>query len=243
MTNKKLKIAIIGYGRFGKLLTKILQPFGEIFILHYKKLENLNIKQIKYSDLKDIDWVIPCVPISVLEKILQKINPYLKKNSLVMDVCSVKVYPSQWLEKYISKEINILASHPMFGPDSAKQGLKNLQIVFCPLRISQEKLNLITNIFQELKLKIITTTPENHDQQVAKSLALVHFIGRGLGEMNIGNQKITTLGFERLLKVNETVNNDTLELFFDMHRFNPYTEKIRQEFIDSLKKLNKLIKS
>jgi len=240
MFNKNLKIAIIGYGRFGKLLAKILKPFGEIFIIHHKELENLNFKQINYSDLKYIDWVIPCVPISILENILQKINPYLKKGSLIMDVCSVKVYPSQWLKKYISPEVEILASHPMFGPDSIQQGLENLQIVFCPLRISEEKLTLIINIFQKLKLKIITTTPKNHDQQVAKSLALVHFIGRSLGKMNISQQKITTLGFERLLKVNETVNNDTWELFFDMHKFNPYTKKVRQNFISSLEKLNNI---
>ncbi len=243
MNNEKLKIAIIGFGRFGKLLSEILSPYGDIFIISQNEIKNENIQQIQYRDLKNIDWVIPAVPISALKETLIKINPYLKKDSLVMDVCSVKVVPCKWLEYNISKDAQIIGTHPMFGPDSAKNGTEGLQMVICPLRISDNNLNKLKKILNDLKLKIIETTPEDHDQQTAISLAMVHFLGRALGKLNIKNIKITSLGFERLLAVNETVENDTWQLFLDMHKYNPYTGEVRENLIKSLNDLNNKIKA
>lgn len=243
LKNNKFKIAIIGYGRFGKLLAKILYPFGEILVISRRNLNYKNIKKINYSDLKEADWIIPAVPISELQNVLKKINQYLKEGSLVMDVCSVKVYPCKWLKKHISPRADIMGTHPMFGPDSAKNGLKGLQIVLCPIRISSSKLKIIKDIFKKLELKIIKTTPKEHDKQTAKSLALVHYLGRALAEAGIKKENISTLGFQRLLAVNETVNNDTWQLFLDMHNYNPYAENIRNNFIRSLEKINSKIKS
>jgi prephenate dehydrogenase len=69
-------------------------------------------------------------------------------------------------------------------------------------------------------------------------LALVHFIGRGLGAMEVGVQEITTMGFERLLKVEETVENDTWQLFEDINKYNPYTKDVRLKLINKLQEIN-----
>lgn len=189
-----------------------------------------------------------------------------------MDVCSVKVWPCRWLEKYCPDDVEILGSHPMFGPDSAlhrmvqgttlnrmvqgsAQGrkkhlmidgkflcLEGLQIVFCPLRISQKKLEETEKVFRRLGLEIVEADPKEHDKQTAKSLALVHYLGRALGKMKIKKQKISTLGFERLLAVNETVNNDTWQLFKDMQEYNPYGAGVRKKFQESCQEIEKMIK-
>ena len=160
-----------------------------------------------------------------------------------MDVCSVKLKPCQWLKKNIGNKVEILGTHPMFGPDSAKYGFKGLQVVLCPIRVSNKKLKLIRDIFLDLELKIIEATPRMHDMEAAKSLALVHFIGRSLSEAKVAEQSISSVGFERLLTVNETVCNDTWQLFIDMNKYNPYARKIRDKYIKSINKLNtKIIK-
>jgi len=236
--NKKPKICIIGFGRFGRLLARILMPYADIFVISSREIADENIQQIKYEDLGIIDITIPSVPISKLQETLKTINPFLKKGSLVMDVCSVKVYPCQWMMNILRDDVEILGSHPMFGPDSAKTTTNGLQVVICPLRISDLTLDNVCDIFRQLQLKIINTSPEDHDRQAAKSLSLVHFIGRALTGINIKKQEISTLGFGRLLAVNETVENDTWELFFDMHRYNPFSKEIRNQFIESLQTLN-----
>jgi len=239
----KKNIAIIGYGRFGRLLSEILMPFGKISIVTDQKIRNKNLSLIEYPDLERMDWVIPAVPISALESTLKKIAPFLKKGSLVMDVCSVKVYPCKLLKKYVPEGVQIIGTHPMFGPDSAKNGLEGLQMVICPLRQTAKALREVRVAFSRLKLKIIQITPQDHDKQAAKNLALVHFIGRALKMIGVQKQKITTLGYERLLGINETVNNDTWQLFFDMQKYNPYAGKVRSDFLKGLLAFEKKIKT
>ena len=236
--NNKLNITIIGYGRFGKLLHKMLQPHGTISVVEKKKIRDKGVRQTGWDDLNTADWIIPAVPISALESVLKKIKPLIKPGALVMDVSSVKVMPCRWMKNVLPRDTQIIGTHPMFGPDSAKYGFKGLNMIFCPVRISQERLKGIIKIFQQKKLNTIITTPIQHDREAAKSLALVHFIGRGLSQVRIKNQTISTLGFERLLSVNETVTNDSWQLFYDMHRYNPYAATVRHNYIEALRRLN-----
>ncbi len=233
-----INICIIGCGRFGSLLVKILKPFGKIHVVNRTPVKARGIKNISYNDLKVMDWVIPAVPISALEQVLLKMKPHLKPGTLVMDVCSVKIKPCQWMRKKLPRSVEIIGTHPMFGPDSARYGLKDLQIIICPVRAAKGSVSRLKNFFSSLGLKVVETTPERHDREAAKSLALVHFIGRGLSSVRIRKQEISSLGFERLLSVNETVANDTRQLFIDMHRYNPYAGNVRNGFIKALDKLN-----
>jgi prephenate dehydrogenase len=234
----KPNIAILGYGRFGKLLAELLKTHGNIFIIHRHQVNNKKVKQINLKEIRDMDWIIPAVPISTLGQVLKKISPHLNPGSLVMDVCSVKTLPCRWMKTILPQEVEILGSHPMFGPDSAKYGLKDLSMVFCPIRIKHSRLQQVIKIFRSLGPNCLVMDPKTHDREAAMSLSLVHFIGRALGQMNIRSQKVSTLGFERLLSVNETVTNDTWQLFHDMHAFNPYAKAVRGRYLKALDKVN-----
>jgi prephenate dehydrogenase len=241
-----MKIGIIGFSRFGQLLAKILKPYAEVSVFNRtdksKLIEELGYESVSLKDACQCDWVIVAVAISATEDMIKKVAPLLKKGSLIMDVASVKVFPAKWLNSYISPDNQIMATHPMFGPDSAKEGTKGLQWILCPLRISDDNLNKVQEILNKIEVKIIKTTPDDHDKQTAISLALVHFVGRGLEEFGFVKQEISSLGFERLLKVNETVTNDSWQLFLDMQQFNPYTKETRKKLIKDFKAVNKKIK-
>lgn len=238
-----MNIGIIGFGRFGQLLAEMLKESHSIKVYDIiDKTEGAKKIGVKWSKLNEIclqDFIILCVPISKMKNVLEKIKDKIKKGTVVMDTCSVKEYPAELMLKNLSKKTELIASHPMFGPDSAKYGLKNLQIIFCPLRISKEKTNKIEEIFKKMGLTVIELTPKEHDEQSAMSLCLVHFLGRGLEKMQIAPQKITTLGFERLLKVQETVTNDTFQLFEDMQNYNRFAVVLRKKLIQSLESIHK----
>ncbi len=241
-----MTIGIIGFSRFGQLLAKILKPYAEVLVFNRsdksKLVEGLGYQWVSLEEVCQCDWVFVAVAISAIEEMIKKIAPLLKKGTLVMDVASVKVFPAKWLNSYISPDNEIMATHPMFGPDSAKDSTNGLQWILCPLRISSERLSEVNEVMKKLGVKVIETTPKDHDQQAAISLSLVHFIGRGLEEFGLVKQQISSLGFERLLKVNETVQNDSIQLFLDMQNFNPYTKEIRKKLIKAFKKVNKKIK-
>ncbi|HAT73916.1 MAG: hypothetical protein US30_C0003G0016 [Candidatus Moranbacteria bacterium GW2011_GWF2_36_839] len=250
MKSKK-KICIVGLGRFGTLIASILKKDFEVSVMvsdakkYFEKAEKLGIKIIDKEDLKIFDIVILCPPISKTEQIIKEIGPFLKEKSLLVDTCSVKTLPCQWMKKHAPKNVEILGTHPMFGPVTTKFNLEKqtwkldgLQIVLCPLRINQKKLEKIRKFLKKLKLKVIETTPQEHDRQNAKTLALVHFLGRALVTSGVKEQEIFTPGYADLLKIIPHTASDNWQLFFDMNNFNPFSEKIRKDFLRSCHNLD-----
>ena len=238
-----MEIGIIGFGRFGKLLTKYLSNDFKVYVSSRSSKDD-EIKKNKGipSSLKEVcgkDIVIPCVPISHFKETLNEIKGMLKDNSLVVDVCSVKEYPVKLMKEMLPKKIQILATHPMFGTDSAAESLYGKKIVLCKVRILDDLYGKIKSILKENGLVVIETTPEEHDKEIAKSLLLTHLIGRALMDFGAKNMQIDTEGYKRLMHILETVKNDTEQLFEDMNTYNKYAKEIRENFLKSLNKINK----
>ncbi|MEA2064735.1 MAG: prephenate dehydrogenase/arogenate dehydrogenase family protein [Patescibacteria group bacterium] len=245
MQNKlNIQIGIIGFGRFGVLIASVLKKSANVKVYHYKEsdeiLEKTKIIGVELADFKTVagsDIVIIATPISKTEKIIKQAAKYVKDGALVIDVCSVKIYPCKWLKKYIPKTVGIMGTHPMFGSittnfDLKKQkwDLRNKQIVLCPLRIKKKNLRKVKIFLTDLGLKVIETLPKNHDKQNAVTLSLVHFLGRSLWQAGIRNQEIYTPGFSDLLKIYRHTTGDSWDLFYDMNNYNPYAKKIREKF-------------
>jgi|TARA_B100001964_G_scaffold244798_1_gene327982 prephenate dehydrogenase len=237
-----MEIGIIGFGRFGKLMTKYLSEDFKVYVFS-RSNKSIEIKKNNGipASLEEVckkDIVIPSVPISKFKATLKKIKNLLKNDSLVVDVCSVKEYPVNAMKKILPNNIQILASHPIFGPDSAADSLKDKKIVLCKTRINNELYGKIKKYLDGKDLMVIETTPEKHDKDIAKSLFLTHFVGRTLIDFDAKNVDIDTEGYKRLMKILDTVENDTQQLFEDMNKYNKYSKKIRQDFIESVNRVN-----
>lgn len=237
-----MEIGIIGFGRFGKLITKYLSEDLKVFVFNRsnkdKEIKEANGIPTSLDEVCKKDIIIPCVPISQFEDCLNKIKNLLENDSIVIDVCSVKEYPVQVMEKTLPKNVQILATHPMFGPDSAADSLKDRKIVLCKVRMDNDKYEKIKEFLGEKSLIIIEATPEEHDKDIAKSLLLTHFIGRSLIDLGVKNFDMDTEGHKRLMNILGMVKNDTKQLFEDMNNYNKYSKKIRHDFIESLNKIN-----
>jgi prephenate dehydrogenase len=84
----------------------------------------------------------------------------------------------------------------------------------------------------------------DHDKQNAKTLALVHFLGRALVASGVKEQQIFTPGYADLLKIIPHTASDNWQLFFDMNNFNPFAKKIREKFMRNCQDLdNKILNS
>jgi prephenate dehydrogenase len=108
----------------------------------------------------------------------------------------------------------------------------------CKTRINNELYGKIKKYLDGKDLMVIETTPEKHDKDIAKSLFLTHFVGRTLIDFDAKNVDIDTEGYKRLMKILDTVENDTQQLFEDMNKYNKYSKKIRQDFIESVNRVN-----
>ena len=235
-------IGIIGFGRFGKLAARYLAHDFDVFVYsRADKTAEIDLTGARSASLETVcsqDIVIPCVPISIFRNFLKDIAPLVKPDALVVDVCSVKEYPIRWMREILPATVSILATHPMFGPDSASDSLAGRKICLCKVRISEKFYCKIKNYLEAQGLVVIEATAAEHDKQIAISLALTHLIGRTLSEFGARRLDIDTEGYKRLLHILEVVERDTWQLFLDMHRYNPHARKKRLEFIDIMKDIN-----
>ncbi len=252
-------VAIIGLGRFGQLAIQILakknaylDPKKKITILLISSKKNLpkpikeiilSDEQIMYShmsELKQADIIIPCVPIRFFEKCIQEIAPLCRSGAIVIDVCSVKLYPIKVMKKHLLKHTHIIATHPMFGPDSfAKNNhqTKGLKLIIDNIRCPQSKYQLIKTFLESIPLKVIEMSADDHDRYAAYSMTYFSLIGKIGNQLKIKSTPIDTPWFEKLLALQQVVANDSDQLFWDMQQYNPYAYQLRQKIASQLQKI------
>ncbi len=231
-------IGVIGFGRFGRLTVDHLSAdFPVVVSNRSDKREAIGRAGATPGSLADAcgqKIVILCVPISQMQTMLRDIAPLLRPGTLVVDVCSVKVYPVRWMQELLPPHVHILATHPMFGPDSAADSLLGRKMVLCPERIPSGRYRRICDYLQAKGLTLISATADAHDRQIAITLSLTHFIGRSLSRFGAPALDIDTEGYKRLRHILGVVENDSWQLFDDMHRYNPYAAEMRRRFTEAM---------
>lgn len=240
-----MRYGIIGYGRFGRLWADTLLQYKYSVIVYDKKTITKKTNLVTTKNIKevvDVDFLFLFVPISQMENICQNISKLLKPNTVVVDACSVKVYPVKVMRRFLPKHQPIIATHPLFGPDSAvRMGIPGQKIVVHNERATKKQMAQFAKMLHLFKLKIYYIKPSDHDKNMAYTQALVHFIGRGLSGLRLKRQDISTPDYQSLLRMNSMVENDTHQLFLDMQRYNPYAQAARVRLLAEMKKLERII--
>ncbi|MCX6799685.1 MAG: prephenate dehydrogenase/arogenate dehydrogenase family protein [Candidatus Falkowbacteria bacterium] len=238
-------LGIIGFGAFSELMIRHLKSYFKIYIYSHRDLSSrakeLGVTFASLEEVATCDILIIGVLFQYFEETLKKIKSLIKPNTLVLDVASIKVKPGQLMEKYLPKNIEIIATHPLFGPQSAKKGITGLKIVLCPIRTKRlpQIQKFLTNT---LKLEVLIKTPKEHDKSMAYVQGLTHFIGRAINNLDIPNTDLNTNAYQNLLKVKKLLGKDSFELFLSIQNANPYAKKVRQSFLNSLNQLEEDVK-
>ena len=216
-------IGIIGFGRFGRVLGKILSD--DFNVVAYDPIEVKPQFGVELTDLEKVlqqNTIFIAVPIHSFKKVVLGIAPQLPKNCTIIDVCSVKVYPVNVMKEILPPTVGIIGTHPLFGPDSINQP-NTLRIMMHKTRDLHDQFKLWSNYFSSKAIEVIEITPEQHDQIAARTQGITHFIGRVLREAGVEQSNIDTVGFSDLLAVVDQTCNDSWELFIDLQNYNPYT--------------------
>ncbi len=234
-----MQIAVYGLGRFGAFWASLLSKSFEVkgYSRNPDRITPDGVARVDIDELLDCHVLFLCNAISSMESVLESIAPRLKPGTLVVDTCSVKVYPVDLMMRYLPDSVEVLGTHPMFGPDSGKDGVKGLPIVMCKERISDEHYVLWKDVFRGLGLTVQEMTAHEHDREAAYTQGITHFIGRTLNELNLHPSSIATAGYQRLLDIIRQTCNDPWQLFLDLQKFNPYTSQMRQDLHKGLEKM------
>lgn len=235
-----MKIGIFGFGSFGQLTTMHLVNHAEVLVYdrnHAKTqaIADLGAKPVSLEEAAGADVVILAVNLDVLEVTLQAIAPHLKPGTLVADVTSVKIKPAEMMQRLLPDHCQILATHPLFGPQTASQSLAGHKIVIDPIRV--DNVEQVEKFLRGLNLEVVRMNCDEHDKEMAWVHALTFFVGRGLLNIDPPLSKLSTNYYNELLDVVNVERTHSLELFQTIQRGNPYAQEMRQKFIASLNQL------
>lgn len=226
---EKRKVGIIGKGQFTNFIVPHLEKYFELKVFGREEKNE--------SDFLDLDFLIFSVPLQSLESVCKEISEKVSEQTTLIDVTSVKVEPLRIIKQYFLNN-QILGTHPIFGPQSGKNGIENLPIVLTNISVNESGYQVIKNFFSEvLKLKVIEKTAGQHDREMAYVQGLSHFIGRALATMEIQEFETATQSYKQLVNLENLVGNDSWELYKTIQNGNPLTKEIRQEFLKTLNEL------
>ncbi|MDC7235534.1 MAG: prephenate dehydrogenase/arogenate dehydrogenase family protein [Spirochaetales bacterium] len=234
-----MQIGVYGLGRFGAFWASLLSQSFDVraYSRNPDRLTPAGVERVDLKGLSEAHVIFLCNAISSMEQVLPELAPLLKEGTLVADTCSVKVYPVEQMKKYLPESVGILGTHPMFGPDSGKNGVEGLPVVMCKERISDEQYILWKDHFRRMGLAVQEMTAHEHDREAAYTQGITHFIGRTLDELNLHPSSIATAGYEALLNIVRQTCNDPWQLFLDLQKYNPYTTSMRKDLHKGLEKM------
>jgi len=238
-----MKLGLIGFGAFGRLAAAVLKEHFDLLVFDKEdragQARELGIKLVSLEEAASCKAVVFAVPISCFEESVLAAKPFVKEGSLVLDVCSVKEYPIGVMEKNLPENVEIVGTHPLFGPQSVAAGIKGLRVVVCPVRGGRA--GKVKDFLEKLGLEVIEASAEEHDRQMAKGQALLHFIARGFVETALREKRFGTVFFERSLEIFEKLANESGQLFFDIQARNRFAKEEREKLLKSLGEINKKV--
>jgi len=178
-----LKIAIVGgSGNMGRWFAGFLLKNGqEVVVIGRDREKLLEVKErlgvevaTSLEAIQDADVALISVPVDSFEEVVKGLQPFLRQEQVVMDVCSLKVQPVAVMHRYLSQGL-VLGTHPVFGPGA--KSVRRQNFVLTPTNNAETELARKVKRYLEARGASVTLmSPERHDRLMAIVLGLAHFV-------------------------------------------------------------------
>lgn len=281
LRSRPLTVGIVGFGRFGQFMGEKFTKYGDVVGTSRSDYTDvaraMGAKYIPLSNLEsfvledDLDVIVVAVSILSFEQTVIDLVPHLRRRiatrgagscPLIVDVLSVKEHARTVLLKHLPAECDVLCTHPMFGPDSARHGWHGQTFVYERTRVDgvllgpdvgpsahrrkisvgesddsesefwdeqgvshgihenseahvegMDRMERFLSIWEEEGCEMVSMSCKDHDGFTANSQFITHLMGRILGAQGLKATPIDTKGFQNVLKLIQTTNADSFDLF------------------------------
>ena len=256
-------ILIIGLGLIGGSIALSLKKEGfqgkiygfDLSKERVKKATELEAIDQGWTKLENIPWekidlVIISTPVSTFIDIAQKIKPFLKKDTIVTDVGSVKGELVKQLEKILSP-VKFIGAHPIAGTE--KEGVENAVIglfknkkLILTIDEEDEATKRLEKFWTDLGSKVEIMDADTHDFVFAAVSHLPHAVAFALVDALISLSKETGIdlflypgaGFKDFTRIAASSPNVWKDIFIENKENVLHTI---DEFIRSMEKLREFI--
>ncbi len=262
-----MKITVVGLGLIGGSLCKAIKKHTNHTVygidINKETLEmalSQNAIDAVTDDLSLADiTIVSLYPITTIDYIKENASKF-KKGSIVIDTCGIKKAIVDAATPVLAEnDVTFIGVHPMAGREFSgfEYSLDNLfddaSFIITPDKsISQTKINLIEDFAYSIHFKkVVTATPEEHDQIIAFTSQLAHVVSNAYiksptHQKQLGFSAGSFQDLTRVAKLNETMwtplfllNKDPLcfEIDYIIARLTEYRDAMQNNDAERLKSL------
>ncbi|MEP2783205.1 MAG: prephenate dehydrogenase [Pseudoruegeria sp.] len=232
---KKRTLGLIGYGAFGRLIHPYLERDFDVRVYDRTPSNDLTINFAPMDKVASSDVIVIATPVHAIEEIARDIVPHILPHALVIDVGSTKGTPARVLSQVLPQNVDILCTHPLFGPKSDLDGSTSQKVVLCPIR--GNRLPIVRRWITDLAFEVLVASPDEHDQNMAVVQGVTHLVSRILRSLDSVPTDMTTPSFGLLMKSSDMVGSDSPAVLSAIHIDNPYASDVMQQFFKKVDEL------
>ena len=235
-------ICIIGYGAMGQLLENIfLQYLSKnqisIFDPHCDPAQ-VKSKFINDQQLAESDLLILSIPSSSYVEVCNKLSEInFKPQTIIVSIAAVMESAANAFQCLKDKNLNLILSHPLFGPASYEQNdaqIKGLKLAVHNFECDKETYSQIERILKSSEVDTINVTPAEHDQQMALNHFVPYFLSHALKRNSFPTSNLLTHSGEKLLDFSNS-SSENMGVLRDIYQENSYAKDFLEQFFNSQK--------
>ena len=169
----------------------------------------------------------------------------MKEGSLLLDVTSVKMEPSKVMQKYAAPGVEVLPTHPMFGPRI--RSLDGQVVVLTPVKTGQWY-DKVSKFLESENSKVIVTTPEIHDRMMSIVQGLTHFayisIASTIKKLDIDvkeSRKFASPIYNLMLDTIARITAQNPYLVYSIQTKNSFIKEAHETFLETFVELKDMI--
>lgn len=212
-----------------------------------KKL-NISFYTDNIESVKNADITVFAVPIAFMEETIKQVAPYLKQNSVVLDVCSIKDFSSKTLKKYSPENVLVIPTHPMFGPFISSIAGQIFVLTAQEKDREDFRYKFLVDFLRKSSAKVLETSAKEHDRMMAVVQWLTHYdifvFGETMRKLWVDIKK--SLDFVSpiyKLKISSVARymHQNPWLYSDIQMYNKEILEVHKAFMETSAKFNKFV--
>jgi len=250
-----MKILIIGgTGELGQWFTRFFRRMGcEVTI--WGKSGRVEVAEelgVVYAHdlgaaIRESNIVIISVLIDVTEEMIRVVAPEMSRGSLLMDLTSIKKMPLAAMEEFAPAGVEVLGTHPMFGPSIPD--IRGQTVMITKSTRCERWLPVILEIFEGEGANVEIVDADVHDRVMAVVQGLTHFaylsIGSTFRSLNFNvseSRKFMSPVYEIMLDFVGRILGQNPHLYAMIQMNNPEVRDVHIAFISECVRLADVIR-
>ena len=241
---RPLRVGLIGFGAFGRFAASHLRAHVDLVacdrIDRSADADALGVGWASLEEAAGQPVVVLAIPVQSYDDALPVLAAAVAPDALVIDTASVKVEPLRRLAQALPAGVEVIGTHPMFGPQSGRSGIRGLKVVLCAEATPRSRW-LRRFLSRRLGLEVLERTAEQHDRELAHIQGLTHLMAKALRGLELPDPELATVAYQHMLQIEQNLREDSDALFLTIQRHNPFVRDARQALRRRLDELEEWI--